>query len=486
MGTVLFWFRRDLRIEDHPGLAAALATGAQVVPVYVVDSGANPGGDIPATRTVLWRGLHALDAALRQHGSRLLCRRGDPAEVLPQVVRETAATAVYALAKQGAYFAERDARARAELAAMQVPLHLSEDEVIVPAEALRTKAGGPYTVFTPFSRQWVDWLRGHEPAQVVVPTARLALDHALRDLPGTVAEALGAEGQAADGRLPSFAVSTAAAHERLRAFTTAADGGEPPIARYRHARDLPGVDGTSRLSLHLAWGTISARAAYLAALGAARAQTGEGREGCRVWVNELAWRDFYHHILIHAPHAEQGAYQRIYDALTWEGEADHLAAWQMGQTGYPIVDAAMRQLNQSGWMHNRARMIGASFLVKDLLLDWRAGETYFARRLIDHDIASNNGGWQWSASTGTDAQPYFRIFNPTSQGETYDAQGDYVRQWIPELAKVPSAHIHAPWQLGPAERRALCPDYPPPIVDHARQRERALAMFKAARESAQG
>ena len=484
MQTVLFWFRRDLRIDDHPGLAAALATGAQVAPVYVVDPAANPGGDIPATRTVLWRGLHALDAALAQHGSRLICRRGDPAVILPEVARATGAEAVYALRKQGAYFEERDTRAQVALAQMGIALHRIDDEVIVPAEALRTKTGGVYSVFTPFARQWVEWLRHHEPARVVVPVERLRLTREIRDLAGTVAEAFDAEGQAADARLPDFAVSTAAALERLYAFTGMGDGGDPrsaPITRYHQQRDLPGVDGTSRLSLHLAWGTLSARAAYLAALAAAKANAGEGREGCRVWVNELAWRDFYHHILIHAPYAEVGAYQRMYDALAWEGEAQHLDAWQAGQTGYPIIDAAMRQLNQTGWMHNRARMIVASFLVKDLLLDWRLGETYFAQRLIDHDIASNNGGWQWSASTGTDAQPYFRIFNPTSQGQEYDAKGEYVRQWVPELAKLPAQVIHTPWKLSPTERHSLCPDYPPPIVDHAIQRERALAMFKSAR-----
>lgn len=482
MQTVIYWFRRDLRIEDHAGLAAALATGAQVVPVYVVDPAANPGGDVPATRTVMWRGLHALDAALQAQGSRLICRRGDPAGIIPDLVRATGAGAVFALRKQGAYFAARDAQVATALAALGAQWHLLDDDTIVPADALRTKTGGPYTVFTPFAKQWLAYLRAQEPGEVLVPLARLRLVPALRDLPGTVAAAFGAAGEAADARLPAFAVSTEAAQARLAAFTGQGDDpNQAPIARYQQQRDLPAVDGTSRLSLHLAWGTLSARAAYLAALGAARGCDDDGRAGCRTWVTELAWRDFYHHILDHAPYAERSAYQTQYATLAWEGEAAHFAAWAAGRTGYPIVDAAMRQISTTGWMHNRARMIVASFLVKDLLLNWQLGETYFAQRLIDHDVASNNGGWQWSASTGTDPQPYFRIFNPTSQGEKFDAQGDYVRRWVPELARVPARAIHAPWQLGNAERRALCPDYPPPIVDHATQRQRALALFQAAR-----
>jgi deoxyribodipyrimidine photo-lyase len=482
MQTVIFWFRRDLRLEDHAGLAAALATGAQVIPVYVVDPAANPGGDIPATRTVMWRGLHGLDQRLQAQGSRLLCRRGDAAAIIPELVRATGAAAVFASRKQGAYFTARDERVRAMLGALGVPLHVLDDDTIVPLDALRTATGGPFAVYTPFSKQWLEWLRHNEPGTIVVPLHRLALAADLRALPGTVTEAFGDDGPATEKRLPAFEVSTTAARERLAWFV--GQNGDPnaaPIARYHEQRDLLGVDGTSRLSLHLAWGTISARAVYLAALAAARGGDAQGREGCRTWVAELGWRDFYHHILLHAPYAEQRAYQQPYAQLAWEGAAADFDAWVAGRTGYPVVDAAMRQIGTTGWMHNRARMIVASFLVKDLLLNWQLGETYFAQRLIDHDVASNNGGWQWSAGTGTDPQPYFRVFNPVLQGERFDANGDFVRQWVPELATVPPQAIHAPWKLTPGERRALCPDYPPPLVDHFVQRGRAIAMFRAVR-----
>jgi deoxyribodipyrimidine photo-lyase len=487
MAPVIFWFRRDLRITDHLGLATALATGEQVLPVYVVDPAMNPGGDVPATRTVLWRALQALDATLQAHGSRLICRRGDATVIIPALVRTIGAAAVYATRKQGALFAARDEKVAAALAMLGVAWHMIEDDTLAPFAALHKESGGYYSVFTPFSKQLLAYLKEHEPARVVVPSQRLRLAEELRALPGTVAEAFGEEGPEADRRLPSFAVSTAAAETRLAQFTGvgAATSPDPaPLLRYHQQRDLPGIDGTARLSPHLAWGTLSIRAAYLAALAAARAADAEGREGCRVWVNELAWREFYHHILFHAPYAETEAYQRPFAAMTWEGDEADFDRWCAGQTGYPIVDAGMRQLNQTGWLHNRVRMIVASFLTKDLLLDWQMGERYFMQRLIDLDLASNNGGWQWSASTGTDASPYFRIFNPTTQGERYDPDGAYVRQWVPELARVPTTALHAPWKLSSAERQALCPNYPPPLVDHAERRPRAIAMYDRARGKA--
>lgn len=485
MATVIYWFRRDLRLDDQPGLAAALGTGAAVVPCFALDPAANPGGDdIPATRVALWRGLRGLDDALREHGSRLICRRGDAAAVIPALAREVGATAVYATRQQGAFFGERDARARAALTAQGTRFVVTTDDALVPADALRTGAGTPYAVFTPFARAWLEWLRRDEPGQVELDPGGLRLPEGLRDVAGEPAD-LFADDAALAGRLAPFALTAAAAHARLAEFTGTAPGGDPAaadIARYHQRRDLPGEDGTSRLSHHLAWGTLTPRAAYLAALQAGRKLRGEAREGCRVWVNELAWRDFYHHLLIHAPHAEHSAYQRVYADLPWEGDELDFDAWSAGRTGFPIVDAAMRQLNQTGWMHNRTRMIVASFLVKDLLLDWRRGEAYFARRLIDHDLASNNGGWQWSASTGTDAQPYFRVFNPTAQSMRYDPAGVYIQRWVPELARVPVAARHAPFAaLTQAERRALCPEYPPPMVDHAARRQRALDLFARAR-----
>ena len=485
MASVIYWFHRDLRVADNLGLAAALATGKPVVPLFVLDPRLAPSNDIPATRVVLWRALNALDAELRANRSRLICRLGSPEEIVPAVAREAGAEAVYMTRMLGSFPRQRDDATAAALAELGVRFDVTDDDTLVPPDALRAATTGKhFSVYTPFNKQWQLYMKDHEPGKVVVPFDALALPADILALPGTVAEAFNGQGDVADKCLPAFVVSEQAAQDRLAWFTGSGDGGTPndsPIAHYHTQRDLVGIDGTSRLSVHLAWGTLSIRAAYLAALRAARSCDTQGRDGCRVWVNELAWREFYHHLLTHAPHAEHGAYQQDYDQLVWEGDLADFDAWKEGRTGYPIVDAGMRQMNQCGWMHNRTRMITASFLTKDLLLDWRLGEKYFAQRLIDYDIGNNNGGWQWSASTGTDAQPYFRVFSPISQGLRYDVEGTYVKQWVPELAKVPASQIHTPWNLSPAERRALCPDYPPPIVDHSERRERAIQMYVKAR-----
>jgi deoxyribodipyrimidine photo-lyase len=248
------------------------------------------------------------------------------------------------------------------------------------------------------------------------------------------------------------------------------------LQAYRDTRDLMARDATSHLSPHIHLGTVSVRELVRAARDA-----NAGTHG-KTWIDELVWREFYAQVLWHFPHAARGAFKRAYDSIGWENAAEQFAAWCEGRTGYPIVDAAMRQLNESGWMHNRARMVVASFLTKDLLIDWRWGEKYFLQQLVDGDVASNNGGWQWAAGTGTDAQPFFRIFNPVSQGTRFDSEGEYVKRWIPELERVPPKYIHAPWTM-PADvaRRAgvqIGKDYPAPMVDHAIQRERALKMYR--------
>jgi deoxyribodipyrimidine photo-lyase len=257
------------------------------------------------------------------------------------------------------------------------------------------------------------------------------------------------------------------------------------LARYESERDIPAAPATSRLSADLKFGTVGPRAVAAAVLDAARNDP-MLRAAADKLVAELRWRDFFAHVLFHFPHCEHGAFRREYDAIAWAGDPAHLEAWKQGRTGYPIVDAGMRELDATGFMHNRARMIVASFLTKDLLLDWRLGERHFMTRLVDGDLASNNGGWQWAAGTGTDAQPYFRIFNPTAQGERFDPRGDYVRRWVPELARVPSRWIHKPWDAPPLDLAAagvtLGADYPAPIVDHALQRELALEMYRAAAE----
>jgi deoxyribodipyrimidine photo-lyase len=333
------------------------------------------------------------------------------------------------------------------------------------------KTGGPYTVFTPYSNSWKGLPLPHQRDIIREPDAiRTPADIDTMALPDSP-------------RLPDdvpFRAGEAEAQRRLRAFL---DG---KIGAYDDRRDRVDLDGTSTLSPYLRWGMLSAREAAVSAIIAqSRASSTAARAGAATWLTELIWRDFYHMILYHFPHVRHGNFREAYDALRWENDAAAFAAWCDGRTGFPVVDAAMRQLNQSGWMHNRARMIVASFLTKDLLIDWRWGERYFMQQLIDGDVAANNGGWQWAAGTGTDAAPYFRIFNPTSQGEKHDPHGDYVRRWVPELANVPDKFIQAPHELNSAEQRryncVIGRDYPAPIVDHKQARLRTLDAYKAAR-----
>ena len=340
------------------------------------------------------------------------------------------------------------------MAGVQVAVTRHVGDVIIAPGQLLTGEGKPYTVFTPFYKRWqqqIDAICAHT---LPVPSAQARWP--LDDPPNSVLSDDSDEWPAGE----------AAAWQLLETFLT------EHAADYQTQRDLPAVPGTSRLSAYLAVGAISARTCVHAALQA-MALNVAATEGLEKWVAELAWRDFYRHIVAQFDHVSRGeAFRQPLDQLRWRDDPDALAAWQTGQTGYPLVDAAMRQLNQTGWMHNRLRMVAAMFLSKHLLLDWRAGERYFMQQLVDGDFASNNGGWQWSASTGTDAAPYFRIFNPASQGQRYDAQGEFTRQYVPELETVPSKHLFEPHKVGVA-------GYPAPIVDHKQARERALAFFKA-------
>ncbi len=346
------------------------------------------------------------------------------------------------------------------LAAAGRQLHLERGLLVAEPEEVHTDDGRPVTVFTPFSRRWA-----------AVP--RRALLHVPDAIPSLPAGALASEdlpvspAPTADvALLPQ--PGEAAARERLARWVASA-----ALPAYADGRNRLDAEGTSRLSADLKMGTLSPLEVLLAVEG-----PGDGR---RVFVSELAWREFYAHVLWHFPHVVRGAYRPTYDAIPWADDPAGLAAWREGRTGYPVVDAAMRQLSESGWMHNRARMITASFLAKDLLVDWRHGEAHFMAHLVDGDVASNNGGWQWTAGTGTDAAPYFRIFNPVSQGRRFDPDGAYVRRWVPELARVPDAFVHQPWTM-PLEVQAAAGcvvgrDYPAPIVDHAFARDRALAAY---------
>jgi deoxyribodipyrimidine photo-lyase len=466
----IWWIRRDLRLSDNQALSAARAAGEPIVPVFVLDPrllAAPVTGE--KRRSFLFGGLAALDADLRARGGRLILRRGDPAAELARLARETAATAVYAEENVSPYARRRDA----EVAAA-VPLHLQPGLTIQPADLVRKADGGVYTVFTPYRRAWRalplpgrgDLLAA--PAKLAPPPeglASLPLAEAAPPMPAPI----------------GFPPGEAEARRRLNAFLGATEE-DAPIARYADGRDRVDLDGTSLLSPYLRFGMISARECAVAALEAAAAG-GAGQTGAETWLNELIWREFYTAILLHFPNVLQEAFRPELRAIPWINDAAHFAAWCAGRTGYPVVDAAMRQLNETGWMHNRARMIVASFLVKDLLIDWRWGERYFMQSLLDGDPAANNGGWQWTAGVGTDAAPYFRVFNPTLQAAKFDPHAAYVRRWVPEVARLPDKLIHAPW-LAPADaqRQAGCiigRDYPAPIVDHAAGRARVPAAYRA-------
>ena len=468
---ILHWFRKDLRLEDNTALSeAAIDAAGDVVPFYASEPALLGRGDMAATRVrFALDSLGDLAGAVERAGSRLALDHGDAAEVLVRAATAARADAVYWNDEYEPALRARDAAVEAALRAAGIAVRRFHDRLLVPPDAVRTAAGTPYTVYSPFRRAC-------EALGVAAPHAtvtRLA-EHDLPARPLATLERLGFEtSQLTQERWPG---GGAAARQRLARFVDEA------LAGYATRRDLLAEPGTSRLSADLKFGTLSPRQVAAAVADAARTGPRVGDAAAK-YLAELRWRDFYAHVLFHFPHAERGAFKRQYDALRWPGEVRHFDAWCAGRTGFPVVDAGMRELAATGHVHNRARMIVASFLVKDLLLDWRLGERHFMTRLVDGDLASNNGGWQWAASTGTDAQPYFRIFNPVLQGRRFDPRGDYVRRWVPELARVPVPWIHAPWEAPPPALAAagvtLDETYPAPIVDHATQRERALEWYGA-------
>lgn len=472
--TAIWWIRRDLRLSDNQALHAALEHSRTVLPVFVLDPALwNSGYTGDKRRAFLLGGLSALDADLRARGSRLIVRHGRPEEELARLRDETGATAVFAEADVSPYARRRDARVTAH-----VPLHLVGGLTVRPPEAVRKADGGVYTVYTPYNRAWRD---------LPIPDARelLPVPEAIPLPPDIDLARFHSETLPETPVLPSdvpFLPGEPEAQRRLQSFITKG------IYSYTAGRDFMAQAGTSQLSPYLRFGMLSARQAAVAAMQARYDAPSDATwHSAGVWLDELLWREFYMSILANFPNVRRESFRANLRHIAWDNDPDTFAAWQAGRTGYPVVDAGMRQLLASGWMHNRTRMIVASFLTKHLLIDWRWGEQHFMQHLIDGDPASNNGGWQWAASTGTDAAPYFRIFNPVLQGEKYDPQGDYVRRWVPELEGVPFAYLHKPWTM-PADmqRKAGCiigKDYPAPIVAHAWARQRALAVYKAARNA---
>ena len=478
--TGLVWFRRDLRTDDHAALYHALKQCQRVYCVFVFDRDildTLPRADrrvefIHASVVELDRDLGALTTS---EGGGLIVLHAAAWQAVPALAASLGVQAVYANHDDEPDALARDARVRNALGAQGVVLHTYKDHCIFERDEVLTQGGTPFSVFTPYKNAWLRKLAGDafylKPYPVERYTAALAARPTAHQKPvPTLAELGFAPTNLAQLKIP-----------------TGASGGQALFAefvermdQYHATRDFPAVKGPSYLGVHLRFGTVSIR--KMSAIAYTRSQQGD--PGAAVWLSELVWRDFYFQILAHRPQVVRQSFKPAFDAIVWEAgpQADALfQAWCNGQTGYPLVDAAMAQINQTGYMHNRLRMVVASFLCKDLGLDWRWGESYFAQHLNDFDLSANNGGWQWASSTGCDAQPWFRIFNPTSQSEKFDPDGRFIRRYLPQLAQLSNKAIHAPWMAAPLELQAagvaLGKDYPHPIVAHDAARLRTLDRY---------
>lgn len=438
----LCWLRRDLRLHDNAALSAALKHGLTVV-TFVFDTNILKKLEDKDDRriTFIMEGLQEIQKDLEQHGSSLIILHGKPEEEIPKLAQELKVEAVFTNRDYEPYAKKRDQQVQKKLQTLGIDFFHYKDSVIFEKEEVETNTGGVYKVFTPYKNRWIQHFEqmdkglpdyrcphtGYFPlkSQDTDWYGRIGFDHSPAILQG----------------------GTKAALNQLKKFKTKMD-------RYDEDRDYPDREGTSSLSPYLRFGNISIRQVV-------RLASSSSSSGAKTWLSELIWRDFYQMILDAFPQVAEGPFREEYARIRWAGKTEHFEAWCKGQTGFPIIDASMRCLNATGLMHNRLRMITASFLCKTLLLDWRLGEAYFARKLLDYDLAANNGGWQWSASTGTDAQPYFRIFNPSAQAKKFDPDGEFIRRWCPE------------WED---------PEYPSPIVDYARNRERALLMYSKVKQ----
>jgi len=473
---ILHWFRKDLRLDDNTALSeAARDSAGEVVPFYASEPAILGRDDIaPARVRFVLGALAALDEGLRARGTHLSLAHGEAADRVTAAAREARADAVYWNDEYEPRLRERDTAVERALREAGVHVKRFHDRLLVPPGAVATRAGGPFTVYTPFRRA----CEGVPLSAPHAAPARLAPN----PLPARPLARLEQLGFAAPAAAP-WPAGEREARARLERFAAG-----HALARYAVGRDVPAEASTSRLSADLKFGTLGIRRTVAEVNAAADAGGPALRESSSKYVAELRWRDFFAHVLWHFPHVERGAFRPAYDALAWSGTDAWFDAWREGRTGYPIVDAGMRELLATGSMHNRVRMVVASFLTKDLLLDWRRGESHFMKHLVDGDLASNNGGWQWAAGTGTDAAPWFRIFNPVTQGLRFDPDGAYVKRWVPELAALPPALVHAPWEAPPLTLAScgvtLGEDYPFPVVDHAVQRDRALAMYRAVKAGA--
>lgn len=478
--AALVWFRRDLRDFDQAALHHALREARRVYCAFVFDREILDALPSRADRRIefIRESIVDLDAALAARGGALIVRHARARDEIPRLAAELRVAAVYANRDYEPAARERDAEVARRLAGRGVAFRTFKDQVVFECDEVCTKAGKPFGVYTPYRNAW---LKALTPSHLE-PHAIDRHAHALAKPPTSMA-----------GPVPSLAalsfqrtnLASTGVRPGMRGGAAAFTDFRSRVDGYREARDFPALRGPSYLSVHLRFGTVSVR--ELAAFAHARSLE-PGGSGAATWLAELIWREFYAQLLWHHPRVATQAFQPAFAALRFPDDPEKFAAWREGRTGYPIVDAALRQINATGYMHNRLRMIAASFLVKDLLVDWRKGERYFADQLIDYDLASNNGGWQWAASTGCDAQPWFRIFNPVTQSQRFDPDGEFIRRYVPELAALGAREIHAPWLIPPPIQRAkgvvVGRDYPAPIVDHTVARKQALALFEAARAPA--
>ncbi len=475
MKTSIVWLRRDLRLGDNTALYEACRHSERVCIAFVISPALlkSPSMGAPLV-TTFFQALSALRDDLRTRGSDLAVLCGDFATELCALAKRIDADAVYFNEDYEPHAIRRDASVEAFLHAREIQTHAYTDHVYFSAYEVLQNGGAAYRVFTPYKRRWLD-LRSSAPRLPWPSLSALKQRLLPRELIGETRDVPAPEdfGFAARDEYPH--VGEALAQAKLRAFL----GG--PATQYKADRNYPALEGTSHLSPDLRAGTIGIRTCVEDAFAEAQGCTPVKRDNVLTWVSELIWRDFYQMILKQYPHVEAGPFLPAAERIPWQSSHADFLAWCDGRTGYPIVDAAMRQLNATGWMHNRLRMIVASFLTKHLLIDWRQGERYFESHLADADVAQNNGGWQWAASTGTDAAPYFRIFNPTAQGKQFDPTGTFVKRMIPELRAVPVAYVHEPWLMPPLIATSagvvLGTDYPVPIVDHQESRQRAITTF---------
>ncbi len=471
--TAIWWIRGDLRIKNNPALNQALTAGYSVLPLFIFDPVIENSSRMGSVRMgFLQGGLLNLKDKIEKAGGNLIIRRGQPNLVLQAVLEESGAEKIFAEGDLTPYARRRDRQV-----SNQLPLELVSRPTYSPPDQITAQSGNPYQVYSHYRNKWKDLnLKKLRATRLSNPPQHFFSGN----LTG-----LELEVDFGDYSDSGFVPGEDAARSVLEDFTA---GEDPPVYSYREKRNRPDLSGTSRLSPYLHFGMISITEALLAALEAMdRSQNQAQLQSAETWLDELIWREFFQYILYHNPQVLRQSYREKLAAIPWRNDREEFLCWKEGRTGFPIVDAAMRQLSRENWIHNRTRMVTASFLVKDLLIDWRWGEDWFMENLLDADLASNNGGWQWVAGTGTDAAPYFRIFNPITQGEKHDPQGRYIREYVPELRQVPGRYIHQPWTMPESvQQESKCvigKDYPPPIVEHSQARERTLEAYQFAKNS---